>query len=104
MQTYQSISSPLLLPVYGIIPDNDSNQYHLQVWYHQLGSFKDVVMSDPPPSQSQTLTHLKNILLALQDLHNIQFIHGAVHPNNVLFKSTEEVYLAEYDLSKPQVS
>lgn len=103
VQMYKSISCPFLVPVYGIIPDNDSNQYHLQLWYHALGNFNDVMQSESPPSESQILTYLKNILLALQALHNVQFVHGAIHPNNILFKSPEEVLLADYDFSKAEV-
>lgn len=100
VKLYKSIPSPHLLPVYGIIPDKDSNQYHLQSWYHPMGSFHDVMMSDTPLSQSEILAHLKNTLIALQTLHSIQFFYGSLHPNNVLFKSREEILLADYDFSK----
>ena len=46
---------------------------------------------------------VKSVATALQELHQCDLVHGAVHPNNVLMNGNGDVVLAEYDFTKSAV-
>ena len=47
---------------------------------------------------------MNGVLRAMRALHDVNLVHGAIHPNNVFVNSSGQSILADYDFSKSLVS
>ena len=92
-------SHPYIVPLYYAIPSR--HHLYLVLEYMRGGDLADLLHSSPSSmSRAFIRSVLAEVLLSLEYLHELGFVHRDVKPENIMLDGTGHVKLTDFGLSK----
>lgn len=93
-----NLDNPHILPVYGHW--KDENGIFMVMQWMSNGSLRRRVDAGGIRDLPQLVKWISQIGSALQTTHNAGLIHRDIKPDNIMFDSNEDAYLADFGLAK----
>lgn len=97
-RTIATLQNPHIVHIYDVFEENETVYYAMELL--QGGSLKDIVESNGPMAERQSIEYVTQIAEAVYFIHSKGYLHLDIKPSNILLNSIGEAVLIDFGISK----
>ncbi|RIA99196.1 kinase-like domain-containing protein [Glomus cerebriforme] len=100
---HKKVTTAPVVPCYGISQDPKTKNYIMIMRYMEAGDLKQFINRHDQNARGliNILSQINNTVHGLSQLHYEELLHKDLHSGNLLFNSTENIFISDLGLCKP---